>query len=31
MEWHEDSKTEFKREWAEPIRKTVIAFANTES
>ncbi len=30
MEWHEDSKTEFKREWAESIRKTVIAFANTE-
>ncbi len=20
MEWHEDSKTEFKREWAESIR-----------
>ena len=30
MELHEDSKTEFKREWAESIRKTVIAFANTE-
>lgn len=30
MEWHEDSKTQFKREWAESIRKTVIAFANTE-
>ena len=30
MERHEDGKTEFKREWAESIRKTVIAFANTE-
>ena len=30
MEWHEDGKTEFKREWAESIRKTIIAFANTE-
>ena len=30
MEWREDGKTEFKREWAESIRKTIIAFANTE-
>ena len=30
MERHEDGKTEFKREWTESIRKTVIAFANTE-
>ncbi len=30
MQRHEDGKTEFKREWAESIRKTVIAFANTE-
>ncbi len=30
MELHEDGKTEFKCEWAESIRKTIIAFANTE-
>ena len=27
---HEDERTEFKREWSESIRKTIIAFANTQ-